>query len=446
MAFRIWSKRLAFISILLFLFSVEIALSQKNSKKKQSKNSKPIVVSTQESKPKPVFLDESFQTQIDKLPENFNGHNTFLLIDKLKSLISIRNKGEFETTEQFNRRTEMVENFPIFGSVTLNSTFAFIEDVNRPGANLSSVTNKYDADIEIMTYSLNTEYLRLDGGDEYSKLKKFNALENCFCLESKTVFRGEFIKTGPLGKVFTLKNYDNYIPCIWVFNWKFGGTFNSSPDYPPLEIKVKLAVDRALLAKENSRTLFVGKIIKPFLSVKKRRYEPTTESPYDWNTFNFAIHFDLEEVWIFNNQTGEIYSKTKIKEDRNKSIEPESKSIDEIDEQLEKAQTAYKVGQYDEAMQLLKKVIYSKPIDGKAHLLVGKIHLRRGDIEQATISLKTALFYNNNLIDAHIALAKIFIERKDCRQAQNYVASAKVLDEDNPEVGGIQRQLERCSK
>jgi tetratricopeptide (TPR) repeat protein len=121
-------------------------------------------------------------------------------------------------------------------------------------------------------------------------------------------------------------------------------------------------------------------------------------------------------------------------------------NLNETDVLLEQAQTAYKAGRDDDAMQSLRRIMVSDPMSGKAYLLLGKIHLRRGDLEQASNALKTALFYDNRLLDAHIALAKIFIERKDCQQAQNYVVSAVALDENNPEVGGIQRQLERCSK
>ncbi|MCA0451659.1 MAG: hypothetical protein LCH62_18110 [Proteobacteria bacterium] len=131
---------------------------------------------------------------------------------------------------------------------------------------------------------------------------------------------------------------------------------------------------------------------------------------------------------------------------KNRNDVSSQSSVNETDVLLEQAQTAYKAGRDDDSMQFLRRVISSEPINGRAYLLLGKIHLRRGDLEQASNSLKTALFYDNRLIDGHIALAKIFIERKDCQQAQNYVASAVALDENNPEVGGIQRQLERCSK
>lgn len=121
-------------------------------------------------------------------------------------------------------------------------------------------------------------------------------------------------------------------------------------------------------------------------------------------------------------------------------------SINETDALLEQARAFYKAGRDDEAMQVIRRILVSEPMSGGAYLILGKIHLRRGDMEQSVSSLKTALFWDNRLIDAHIALAKVFIEKKDCQQAQNYVASAVALDENNPEVGGLQRQLERCSK
>lgn len=129
-----------------------------------------------------------------------------------------------------------------------------------------------------------------------------------------------------------------------------------------------------------------------------------------------------------------------------RAMETQQTPVNETDTLLEQAKAFYKSGRDDDAMQLTRRIISSDPMSGEAYLLQGKIHLRRGDMEQAVSSLKTALFWDNKIIDAHIALAKVFIEKKDCQQAQNYVASAVNLDENNPEVGGLQRQIERCSK
>jgi cytochrome c-type biogenesis protein CcmH/NrfG/TolB-like protein len=120
--------------------------------------------------------------------------------------------------------------------------------------------------------------------------------------------------------------------------------------------------------------------------------------------------------------------------------------VNETDALLEQARNFFKAGKDDDAMQVLRRVLSGEPMSAEAYLILGRIHLRRSDMEQAVSSLKTALFWDIRLIDAHIALAKIFIEKKDCQQAQTYVASAIALDGNNAEATGLQRMLERCSK
>ena len=74
-------------------------------------------------------------------------------------------------------------------------------------------------------------------------------------------------------------------------------------------------------------------------------------------------------------------------------------------------------------------------------------------------SLKTALFWDNRLINAEIALVKIYLEKNDCLQAKNRLDSvlgilsqlereasaASQIEEKKSEVAGLQRLVERCS-
>jgi tetratricopeptide (TPR) repeat protein len=113
---------------------------------------------------------------------------------------------------------------------------------------------------------------------------------------------------------------------------------------------------------------------------------------------------------------------------------------------LGQARTFYKNGNDDDAMQVLRRVLSSEPMSAESYLLLGKIHLRRGDLDQAISSFKTAIFWDNRLIDAHISLGKIYLEKGDCLQAKNYAASAAQIDAENQEVLGLQRQVEKCSK
>lgn len=120
--------------------------------------------------------------------------------------------------------------------------------------------------------------------------------------------------------------------------------------------------------------------------------------------------------------------------------------LNETDNLLAQARKLYKDGNDDEAMAVLRRVLSSEPMSAESYLLLGKMHLRRGDLDQAVSSFKTAIFWDNRLIDAHISLGKIYLEKKDCLQAKNYGASAAQIDADNQEVQGLLRQVDRCSK
>jgi hypothetical protein len=48
------------------------------------------------------------------------------------------------------------------------------------------------------------------------------------------------------------------------------------------------------------------------------------------------------------------------------------------------------------------------------------------------------------LIDAHILLGRIFIDRRDCAAASSYARAAVAIDSNNQEAIALQRQVDRC--
>lgn len=127
-------------------------------------------------------------------------------------------------------------------------------------------------------------------------------------------------------------------------------------------------------------------------------------------------------------------------------VKPVQAQVNETENLLAQARTLYKNGNDDEAMTVLRRVLASEPMNAESYLILGKIHLRRADLEQAVSSFKTALFWDNRLVDAHVNLGKIYLERGDCLQAKNYSASASEIDSEHQEAAALQRQVERCSK
>ena len=121
-------------------------------------------------------------------------------------------------------------------------------------------------------------------------------------------------------------------------------------------------------------------------------------------------------------------------------------AVNEADNLLQRAREQYKNGADDDAMQTLRRVLASEPMSAESYLILGKIHLRRGDRDQAASSFKTAIFWDNKLTDAYVNLGKIHLERGECLQVKTYVAQALEVDAENPEVAALQRQADRCSK
>jgi tetratricopeptide (TPR) repeat protein len=117
----------------------------------------------------------------------------------------------------------------------------------------------------------------------------------------------------------------------------------------------------------------------------------------------------------------------------------------ETENLLAQAQALYKSGNDDKAMEVLRKILVSEPMNAQTYLLLGMIYLRRGDSDQAISNLRTALFWKPELIDAHIALGKIYVQKGECQLAKTYAASALKIDDKNQEVSGLQRLTERCS-
>lgn len=119
---------------------------------------------------------------------------------------------------------------------------------------------------------------------------------------------------------------------------------------------------------------------------------------------------------------------------------------DGLKERLQATKNLYQQGRDDEALAELRQILVRDSMNADAYLLIGNIHLRRGDLEAAVSNLKTAIFWKNDLIEGHIALGKIFLERGDYIQATTYAQSALRLDANNQEAVALARQVERKAK
>src|SRR6266481_809718 len=127
--------------------------------------------------------------------------------------------------------------------------------------------------------------------------------------------------------------------------------------------------------------------------------------------------------------------------DRHKLIE--ATNANTTQEALNKIRDLYQQGRDDEALTEIRKVLIVEPTNAEAFLLSGRINQRRGDQEAAIAALKTAIFWDPppKMIDAHILLGRIFLERGDLGEARKYAVSAINIDPSNQEAMALQRQV-----
>ncbi len=129
--------------------------------------------------------------------------------------------------------------------------------------------------------------------------------------------------------------------------------------------------------------------------------------------------------------------------DWNRATATDSANANNTQDALNKIRDLYQQGRDDEALAEIRKVLIIEPTNAEAFLLSGRINQRRGDQEAAIAALKTAIFWDPppKMIDAHILLGRIFLERGDLGEARKYAVSAMNIDSNNQEAMALQRQV-----
>jgi Flp pilus assembly protein TadD/TolB-like protein len=136
----------------------------------------------------------------------------------------------------------------------------------------------------------------------------------------------------------------------------------------------------------------------------------------------------------------------RYKREQDLSIAPESAISLEADQLLETARSAFFAGRDDEALSVLSKLLEIAPQNYEAHLLMGRVYERRGQLDRAINSLKAALFWNPKLVSAHLLLGRISLLRNDCPSAQASASKALQIDPGNQDAQALKRLLEQKCK
>lgn len=93
---------------------------------------------------------------------------------------------------------------------------------------------------------------------------------------------------------------------------------------------------------------------------------------------------------------------------------------------LERGRRLFEQENDRDALAELNRALYLSPYDAEAHLMLGRIHLRGGRLQEAVSALKISL-WSAETAQAHLALADAYLQAKDVQAARAEAERALVL-------------------
>lgn len=228
---------------------------------------------------------------------------------------------------------------------------------------------------------------------------------------------------------------------LWTFNLEFKENYSQTclpiispntgqefclvvPSKLPQKIKAFVSMPPSV-ARTNDNKLqivYVGRIIEPYIWLND--YSPI-------KNIRSGIYFNLEKIICLNQKTGQSWKvdfSTDILNESSISDDPknEQSSIDENE------------------LIKFRRLLVADPQNADAYFGMGEIYFRQEKYDEAISPLKTALFWNSELIEAHIKLGKIYLLKGECLNAKNFAQSALQINNQNNEAIDLKNRIEKC--
>jgi tetratricopeptide (TPR) repeat protein len=107
---------------------------------------------------------------------------------------------------------------------------------------------------------------------------------------------------------------------------------------------------------------------------------------------------------------------------------------------LDRGRRFYEQGSNSEAITELARAIYLSPYEAEAHLLMGRVYLRTGEMGSAINAFKIAL-WSQESVEGRLALAQAYLQVKDQAGARDALQRALVLDPNSSEAKELLSKL-----
>jgi hypothetical protein len=251
-----------------------------------------------------LYSKAPFDKTVSKVPEGFRGHNLASLFGALSD--KLKAKGEFETTEAYNKRIEAALSEPLVGELTAKSILASVIPLTS-GSEFSNL--KYNADAQLLSVDKSMDEVPYDLGDYETRSKQrvlstglgFEKVirtytgQNSFGIKRRVVEKESYscdlilLNPGELG--FKKDQYDVL------------------GDRQNIVFDVQMDPATAQKAKQNLKLLVLFQVGPPYVGNAKDYDSPTIDDPVEVTSYKFYIYANVIEVWLYDSKTGEIYAR-----------------------------------------------------------------------------------------------------------------------------------------
>ncbi len=265
-----------FLSILILLFSIGISEAKEPITHKERKKT------TKESGK--IYYKGNFDTTVENLPRNFNGHD----IEKINSFFkqNASKKGEYETTEEYKKR---------IAQLNLENIYAFkIED------SWLIHVDPYYADSQILRIEINTTPVNASD-DFYDK-------RDSFIIKEKRQSERSYLGRNAFGVSAMVKE---------VYILRYGLALINGKNFGIYRFDIKTPIDKAKNLKEKLAFIIVCKVnppheIDPIAFDGSDYIKATLNNPIELIYKIYYLNIEALEIWAYNEQTGEIHLKKNL--------------------------------------------------------------------------------------------------------------------------------------
>lgn len=308
--------------VVIILFQVLLCVNTGGSADKSKRNTQKQMTTTKEApatsvgKPSPTYLSTAFDTNTERIPVPFLGHDIEQVYNAFVKRKKAEHKDEFETTDQYQKRLSSQSIQPLWGSVSPNDIFAFVV---RPSA-------QYDADSQTLTVSLETSPVRqsvqIDKDRLALRIKSGEITKQKSIGQNAYGAKIEIEETRTKGFEVAIHNHLSFKTEKILSEYeKEIEEMRAKHNLPSTSLdiggktvfikRITLGPTEARAAKDNITALVLVIPRTPYISSGAILRKATLKDPTEFFSQMYYVDADLLEIWIYNKLTGELITEIK---------------------------------------------------------------------------------------------------------------------------------------